>query len=170
LADFINAHLLIGCDDVPGCLTINNQDLLACGGLVQINNFDEFMSFTVVVIKRKYLSGEPVGELAVKMARKASLFLEDYSIPSAKTVLLWAGRHYFRTTLRREVYLACLCCPAVWGWRGITMPGGATALMTSTTLPLYPMWVRSTLNQKTTMKTFLMLLHDGKSGFSSATP
>ena len=47
---------------------------------------------------------------------------------------------------------------------------GAMTPMASMTPPAYPLRVRSTLKKKTTMKTFLMPLHDGKSGFSSATP
>ena len=74
IGDVINDHLLIDCDDDPNRLTINNQDLLANGGLVKINSFDEFMSFTV--IKRKHLvagpgSGQADG-IADKLAKKAT--------------------------------------------------------------------------------------------------
>jgi hypothetical protein len=56
------------------------------------------MSFTVEVIKRKYIKEEPEGGLqdatvTAKLMQKAQSFLVDYAIPSAKTVLLWAGRH-----------------------------------------------------------------------------
>ena len=61
LAERINAHFLIGCDDDPKFLTINNKDLLANGGLVKINSFDEFISFTTEVIKRKYIVAEHGG-------------------------------------------------------------------------------------------------------------
>jgi hypothetical protein len=38
LAEKINAHLLIGCEDVPGRLTINNREIIAMGGLKNINS------------------------------------------------------------------------------------------------------------------------------------
>ena len=97
LAERINAHFLIGCDDDPKILTINNKDLLANGGLVKINSFDEFISFTTEVIKRKYIVAEHGGAQADgttdRLKLKATSFLDNYSIPNGKTVLLWAGRH-----------------------------------------------------------------------------
>ena len=95
LAGKINAHLLIGCDDDPKFLTINNKDLLENGGLVKINSFDEFMLFTAEVIKRKYIAaghgGGQADGISDRLKTKTAALLEEFAIPNGKTVLLWAS-------------------------------------------------------------------------------
>ena len=92
LAKKINAHLLIGCDDDPEFLTINNNELLENGGLVKINSFGEFMAFTADVVKRKYIAaghgGDQADGISDRLKTKAVALLEEFSIPNAKTVLL----------------------------------------------------------------------------------
>ena len=100
LAGKVNAHLIIGCDDVPGCLTINNREIIAMGGLHQISNFDdsEFMILAVKIFKKKYSDVPPGMDIqnaaeTNRLALKADKFFDSYSIPRGKTTIIWAGRH-----------------------------------------------------------------------------
>ena len=97
IAAKMNAHLMIGCEDVPGCLTINNREIIAMGGLSRVTCFDEFMVVAVKIIKDKYgdisTAERPRDDAANRLALKATNFLEDFSIPKGKTTIIWGGRH-----------------------------------------------------------------------------